>query len=399
MGLDRPTLRKSIRDLPGAAWLLFAGTFINKFGSFVIVFLAVYVTREGYSAAQAGLAVSAYGVGALISQPLGGYLADRLGRRSTIALSMFSAAAALLGLAWARGLAVMIPLTGIVGFASELWRPASNALLADLTPPGQRVPAFAMKRLAVNLGFAAGPAVGGFLAERSFLLLFVGDALTSAVFGIVALVALPEGRRRTAASGEAAGWTAMLRDRGFMAFLVATTTGVMVMTQAFSTFALHVSELLSGAAYGALISLNGILIVSIELPIASVTQRLRPRPVMALGLLLMGLGFSMTGAGNTAAWLALVVIIWTLGEIVYMPVAAAYVADNAPEGMGGLYQGAWGSTHGLAFVLGPALGAAVYAMSPGLLWLACLSLGLLSAALILTAPAPREAVADETLAG
>ena len=104
MGLNRPTLRTSIRELPRAAWLLFGGTFISKFGSFVIVFLAVYVTRQGYSAAQAGFALSAYGFGALFSGPVGGSLADRLGRRRTIALSMFTSAAAMLGLSQANNM-------------------------------------------------------------------------------------------------------------------------------------------------------------------------------------------------------------------------------------------------------------------------------------------------------
>jgi MFS family permease len=369
--------------LPRAAWLLYAGTFINKFGSFVIVFLVLYVTRQGYSAAQAGLALGAYGIGTLPSGPVGGYLADRLGRRETIALSMFSAAIAMLALSQARSLALMIPLAALVGFSAEFYRPASGALLADLTPAGQRVPAFAMNRLAVNLGFAAGPAVGGFLAERSYQLLFFGDALTSVAFGVLALVALPRGERREEHAGEANWIRAILDDRGFLLFLLASTLGAIVIVQAFSTLPLQVTEQFSAATYGSLISLNGLLIVLFELPIASVTQRLPRRSVMAVGLLVMGAGFGFIGLAASVFLLALAVTIWTLGEITFMPVAGAYVADVAPEAMRGRYQGAWGMTFASAFVLGPLLGTLLFSVSPAVLWTGCLVVGAVAAVLVL----------------
>ncbi len=274
----------------------------------------------------------------------------------------------------------------MAGFTSELYRPAAAALLADLTPAGQRVPAFAMNRLAVNLGFAAGPAVGGFLAERSFMLLFIGDALTSAVFGVVALAALPHGERTVEPSGEGSWVRVVLTDKGFLIFLAASVAGALVMVQAFSSFALQVSSRFSSALYGMLISLNGLLVVFLELPIASWTQRRRPRRAMALGFLLLGLGFGITGFAGSPAVLALAVVIWTLGEIAYLPVAGAYVADVAPDHMRGRYQGAWGSSFGVAFVLGPALGTAFYSVSPLGLWLSCIALGGLAAILVLSGP-------------
>lgn len=384
--MNRLTLRRSIRTLPPAAWLLFAGTFINKFGSFVLVFLAIYLTRSGYSAAQAGMALAAYGVGVMGSAPVGGYLADRVGRRNTIALSMFSSAATLLGLSQVHSLAPIMTLSGLVGFTAELYRPASSALLADLTPAGERVAAFAMYRLAVNLGFAAGPAVGGLVAERSFFLIFLGDALTAAAFGALALWFLPTGERAMASAGGTAWIKTVLRDSHFVIFLLASIGGALVLTQGFSTFSLQVSLRASGAVYGMLISLNALLVVLLELPIASVTQRLRPRPVMAVGLVLLGLGFGFTGLAVTIPLLVLAVAIWTLGEIVYMPVAGAYVADVSPIDMRGRYQGAWGLSFGVALVVGPSLGTVVFSYRPELLWLGCLLVGALAATLVLAGP-------------
>jgi MFS family permease len=134
--------------MPPAAWILFGGSFVNRFGSFVLVFLVLYLTDEGFSPAEAGAAVSAYGAGGLGAALLGGWLADRLGRRNTIALSMFSAAATMLALSQARGLAPVVVLSGAAGLTSELYRPASAALLTDLLPPGRRITGFALYRLA-----------------------------------------------------------------------------------------------------------------------------------------------------------------------------------------------------------------------------------------------------------
>ncbi|PWT74425.1 MAG: MFS transporter, partial [Chloroflexi bacterium] len=126
-------------DLPRPLWILFAGIFINRFGSFVSVFLVLYMTAKGYTAVQAGLAVGGYGLGSLGAAVGGGYLTDWLGRRSTIVLSMFSSATAMLALSQAQTLPLIVILTGLAGMTGELYRPASSALLADLVPPPQRV--------------------------------------------------------------------------------------------------------------------------------------------------------------------------------------------------------------------------------------------------------------------
>jgi MFS family permease len=384
MSQPRTTLRQGIRTLPGPVWILCAGSFVNRFGSFVAVFLVLYLRSEGYSIAEAGLVVSFYGIGNVVAAAVGGWIADRLGRRNAIALSMFGSAATLLLLSQAHSLAPILVLTTLAGLTGEMYRPATAALLTDLTPQGERIPAFALNRLAINAGFAAGPATAGFLAEESFFLVFLGDAITSVVFGVIALVALPEGvrvRRSEERRGE--GLRTIIRDRAFVFFLVSSVLGAFVYFQGQTTFPLHVrASDLSESDYGLLISLNGLAIVLLELPLVAITQRHPYRPVLALGSLLVGLGFALNAVANDLPELALTVLIWTLGEIVYAPVASAYVADIAPEHLRGRYQGAWGLTWGLAFVFAPALGAAIFAWSPDGLWFVCGLLGAAAAALL-----------------
>ena len=156
----------------------FGGTFVNRFGTFVMPFLAIYMTaRRASRRRRRGSPSSSYGAGHILASMLGGHLADRIGRRHTIALSMFA-----LGGDDARAVAgadASAPSSSAPSSSAssrELYRPAAAALLGDLVTPEQRIAAFGMYRFAINLGFAAGPATAGFLADRSFFYVFAGDA-------------------------------------------------------------------------------------------------------------------------------------------------------------------------------------------------------------------------------
>lgn len=391
-------LFQNLKALPRAAWVLFGGTFVNRFGTFVMPFLAIYMSQEGFTAAQAGLGVSCYGAGHIVASMLGGHLADRIGRRDTIALSMFLSAAAMLALSQARTLPWILGLAFFVGLTAELYRPAATALLGDLVAPEQRVAAFGMYRFAINLGFAAGPATAGFLATHSFFYVFAVDALTSFVYGVVALAALPHGIRSHSSSertGE--GLRIALRDRAFVYFLAATFCLTWIEFQLHSTFPLHLGNLgYSPATYGTLISLNGVLIVLFELAITAWTQRMAPQPLIAIGYALTGIGFALTGLAAGVPMLAVTVVIWTIGEMIYAPVAGAYVSGLAPERYRGRYMGIWHSMFSLGMVLGPAMGTWIYGRNPAALWWTSLGVGLAAGALALLKPRTPAALLQST---
>lgn len=388
----RPRLTHQLRSLPRPAWILFGGTFLNRFGTFVVVFLVLYLTEEGYSPAEAGLAVGAYGAGNLVSSAIGGYLADTIGRRTTIVISMVSSAAAMLALSQVEGLAVITVLAALAGAAAELYRPASFALLTDLIPPQDRVVGFGAYRLAINAGFAIGPAVAGLLAERSFTFIFVGDAITSLAFGLVAFLWLPEGRKQKQ-EDEPGGYKDALRDRYFRRFLIASFLAAIVYFQYQTTLALHIRDAgFSSAIYGALLSVNGVVIVLLELPITSVSQHLSAPRVMAAGMLLVGVGFGLTAFAHAIPFLLLTVLIWTVGEMLNAPVSSAYAADSAPIHLRGRYTGLTTFMLSCAFAVGPIVGTSLYAVDPSLLWGACAVTAAISASVSLTLPTRRVSV-------
>jgi MFS family permease len=380
----RRTMRRNISELPPTAWFLIGGSFVNRFGSFVVPFLVLYLRSKGFSIAHAGAAVAAYGGGEVIAGGLGGYLADRIGRKHTIALSMFASAGAMLALSQVDTFGAVLVLAFVAGLVSEARRPASLALLTDVVPADRRVTVFAVTRLVENVAFAGGIALGGLLANHNFLWLFLGDAASSVVFGVVALTVLPQGRRVDRSEDrQAGGYPSMLADRGFLLFLAATMLLAFVYFQQQSTLPLHVRRSgLSNADFGLLLSLNGVLVVLFELPLSSLTMRRPARQMIGLGFVLVGLGFGLTAAAHSMPILAITVAIWTLGEMIGAPVSYAYVAEIAPEHMRGRYQGLYGVTFSSGAVFGPALGTVLYAHVETGFWVLCGGLGLAAALLV-----------------
>jgi MFS family permease len=293
-----------------------------------------------------------------------------------------------------HALGPLVAIMALFGFTAELYRPASSALIADLVPSERRVTAFTVYRLFINVGWALGLALGGFVAERSFTILFVADAASSVLFGVIALVALPHGVRSSKHDERhlPSARRSIVADRGFLLFLGAVLTTAIVYAQNVATMPLHIVDAGHPAStYGLLQALNGALIVLIELPVTAWTQRRRKTSMVALGALLIGGAFASLAVATTIPALVAMIVVWTLGEMIESPVSAAFVADRAPEHARGRYQSAFGSMYGVAWTVGPILGTTLYQANPTVLWIGCGVLGIVAALLALAAgrrPAP-----------
>lgn len=375
--------RSRAPGLPRAVWVVAGGSFVNRLGGFVVPFLVLYLTHRGYSSAEAGLAVSAYAGGKIAAGPTGGLLTDRLGGRLVTSASMTASAATTLALAMAAGLGPILATAAVTGLCSELYRPATSAIIAGSVPdPAKRATAFGVYQAAASGGTAIGLTLGGLLAEHSFIALFAADAGTSLAWALLAARALPRTwpvlpESRYAPTG------AVLRD-GRMARLVAATILVyLTLFQAQATLPLWVREQdLSAGTYGMLLGLNAALVMIGQIPAARLTRRRAPVPVIAVTSIVVGVGFALLAAAHTALALAFAVTVWSLGELAQWPVAASYAMSLAPPGQAGRYAGARSAGYALALLLAPLAGDALYARDPTILWAACAAAGTLAAAII-----------------
>jgi MFS family permease len=375
-----------VAGLPRPFWILWTGTLVNRLGSFVVPFLSLYLTKSrGWSVAEAGLVVSLFGLGLIGAGPLGGVIADRIGRRAAILVGLGAGGACAIALGCADRLETIAVCTFLLALLGETYRPGVQAMVADLVPPVDRPRAFGLIYWAINLGFAVAMSVAGVFADRGLQLLFFIDGITSLVFAAVVLVGVPETRPPPTKRGDGrlGGFAAALGDRVFVWFLLSTFALVVIFWQHQVTLPVDITNHgVSPAGYGRLIAINGVLIVLLQPFAATLLGRFDRTRVLGGACLLVGLGFGINALADTAAVFGLSIAVWTLGEIAYFPTAAALVADLAPASMRGRYQGINGMTSGLAAVAAPITGGFVLEQAGrSAVWGGCLALGAVAAAL------------------
>jgi MFS family permease len=374
------SIASEYRSLPRTYWTLWIGTLVNKAGGFVVPFLALYITARGGSEADAGVVMALYGAGTILAGLTGGLLADRVGRRATILLSLFGGAAAMLGIGFSRSLAAIGVTTFLMGWLAELYRPAVSAAVADLVPAADRPRAYAHLYWVVNLGFAIAPTLAGLVASLSYTALFVVDAATMAVYGVIVLSRVPETRPEAASSpadaGPPAGLGTVLRDRTFLGFLLLTLGLAIVMWQNGTALPLDMRRHgISEATYGWLMAVNGVMIVFIQPGLTRALARYSRTAVLAGASLLFGVGMGLYGVVGGVPGYVVAIAIWTLGEIASLPMSSAVVADLAPAALRGRYQGLYSMSWGVASCAGPLVGGAVLQRAGGRpLWLGCFAL-------------------------
>ncbi|MGW4499382.1 MDR family MFS transporter [Micromonospora sp. NPDC004336] len=402
------TVRGWFRDttggLPVTFWYLWAGTLINRLGSFVLIFLAIYLTQErGFSASQAGLVIGLWGVGGAVGTTVGGTLADRWGRRPTLLTAHLGAATMMLALGFAEELWAVALGALLLGTFAEASRPAFGAMMIDVVPEKDRLRAFSLNYWAINLGFACAAVLAGLAAEAGYLLLFVVDATTTVITALVIFVKVRETRQAPAAArprdaGAPAGaLRTILTDRVFLGFVTLNLFGALVFLQHISMLPIAMGDDgLSPATYGSVIALNGVLIVVGQLFVPRLIRGRSRSHVLALASVVMGVGFGLTAFAD-AAWLyGLTVLIWTVGEMLNSPSNATLIAELSPGELRGRYQGVFSLSWQVAGAVAPVLGGLVREQAGNTqLWLGCAAIGgLMAVAHLISGPArERRAVA------
>ena len=363
------------RDLPRSFWVVWIGTVINRLGYVVEPFLALYLVHgRGVSVGVAGVLIACFGAGAFVSQPLGGMLADRIGRRTTIIISMTGSAAGFIALGLAPTLIAIGIAAAVCGLAIDMYRPAVAAIVADVVPSEHRTRAYGLLYWGLNIGVGVAAVTGGFLAQHSYWFLFILDAATCVGFAIVVGVGLPETRPQ-AHDGERGGYGEVLSDGLLVALALSAFVGGTVYLQSFVTLPLVMSiHGLGPAAYGLAYVVNPIAVILLQPLTIRWLARQRLVHVYVGGSVLLGLGFFVTLFARSVPTYAATVLLWTFGEIAFNAVGPALVADLAPPHLRGRYNGVFGMSFGAAAFIAPIVGTlTLQHLGEGWLWSGCLA--------------------------
>ncbi|GIJ57782.1 MFS transporter [Virgisporangium aurantiacum] len=370
-----PFLSARFGGLPRSFWLLWTGTVVNRLGTVVQPFLAVYLhTGLGLSLAATGLQIAVFGAGQAASQVVGGWLTDRVGRLATMVTSLLASAAVMLLVGATTGPPALTVAVFLLGLAIDAYRPAATALVADVVAPPDRARAYGLLFWAVNLGFSGAMVLGGVFESVSAHWLFWTNSLCAALFaGILLLgrVDRPAAPDRTARP--AGGFGTLLRDRLMVTYCLITLVYGIVYAQAYSTLPIAmVDGGLGAAGYGVAVAMNGVVIVVLQPLVGPWAARRDHNTVFAVGVLLVGTGFGLCAVATNLATYIVTVLIWTLGEIAIVSVGQAIVMTLSPEHLRGRYSGVWGTAWGgAAAVVGPALGTWLLGIGADVLWSTC----------------------------
>lgn len=396
---------KHYLSLPSSIYVLCIGTFVNRAGTFVLSFMMLYLVDELHvDVPFATKAMGAAGVGSLLAGLIGGHLADKFGRRPVMIGALVGGAAIAASFNFLAGKWEFLFALFAFNLITDMYRPAAMAMIADTVEPARRPHAFALMYVAVNLGFAVAPIVGGWLAEKSFHWLFWGDAGTTLLYaGLIFVMireTLPPRSANSGASGESqtldqvgdnsASQSGRLidairhivSDAAFVRFALGIFLVSVVFMQSWSTLPLYISDKgFSKLEFGRIIAVNGMLIVLVQLPLSLMIVRFPRVPVLVISALLTGTGFGMNHFAVTGIHFVLTVILWTLGEIIQAPLMPAIVGELAPVHMRARYMGVINMAFALANALGAPIGGEVFArLGPQYVWGGSVVIGILAAA-------------------
>ncbi len=368
---------------PRPVRLLLVGTLVNKLGTFIVPYLTLVLLRDFHMReAEAARLLFAYGFGSVVSILAGGVITDRFGRRRTLLVSLFGSGVLAVAMGLAPSADLFVPLLVGFGFIADLYRPAASAVIGDLLPSADRATGFAGLRMAVNLGWASGTAIGGLLADWDWRWLFLGDGLTTLAYGVLVYLTIPETRPEGVVLSETPlrprapetisvpsrpafgrGPTNPLADGVFLATTFTGLLFTLIFCCNLSIFPLTVTQSAGYPAvvFGLLAAVNGMLVAFFEISITARLKRFRRLRLAALGCFLAATGFGMIGLVMHWAWFLLTVLVFTAGEILASPQQMAFIADWAPPEARGRYLSLYQAMWSVAFAVNPAIALPLHA--------------------------------------
>jgi predicted MFS family arabinose efflux permease len=357
---------RSFTGLSRDVWMLSLVMLVNRSGAMVIPFLAVYLTQElGFSKMQAGAAMSCFGVGAVAGSLGGGYLSDRFGYYRVQFWSLLLTGAGFLFLLQLKTFPLFCAGILCLSVVSEAFRPANQVAILMYSHPEFRTRSLSLNRMAINLGFSIGPALGGWLAYRlGFQWLFLLDALTCwGAAGLYRLSLKPRTEALAVGSEGQRDKFAAFRDGSYVLFLFFFMWASIAFMQFFYVVPVYLQEVfrMHEAQIGLLIALNGFIIVLVEMPLVKHLEgRFTKTALIQAGVVFIGasyLVYSVSGLWFLGPWLSIVLV--TVGEILTLPFANVLAQQRSSPSNRGAYMALYATSFSLAHIIAPSMGLQV----------------------------------------
>lgn len=379
------TVTNAFSGLSSTIWFLSLAMFINRCGTMVVIFMSVYATKQlNFSIKQAGTIMAMFGVGSLIGVFISGKLTDKIGYYKIMFVSLFVGGSLFLVLAQLNTFYPIAICTFFVSLFGDAFRPANMAAIAKFSKPENFTRSLSLNRLAVNLGFSIGPALGGLLAQHNYKNLFYADGFTCILAALVIAFFVKDKNNQTSKVIEDNHLNKVnispFKDRPYMFF---TFLGILYATaffQMFSTMPIYYKDVhhLTEQKIGLLMAFNGISVAVIEMVlIYKIENKLKPLQFAMIGSALLMLNYLILLFAINFAWLLFSMLLITISEMLAMPFMTTYMINRAGPERKGSYASVYSMTWSVAQIISPIIATQTIAMAGhNVLWILFAFLGL-----------------------
>jgi MFS family permease len=382
-------LRDTIAEYPTQFWLMGVGLFISSAGSSMIwPFLMIYVSEKlllSLSTVSTLIAINA--VMGLFSSFAAGAVSDKVGRKLVMIVSLAVNGLGYLFMSQAHTYLGFAVLMVFMGASNPLYQVGSDAMLADMIVPEKRTNAYAIIRMINNAGIAIGPAVGGFVASRSYSYAFLGAAIGMITYSLLLIFRARETLNKAYLSNKVqpetlGGYGRVFRDRPYVVFALLVGLGLVAPSMLWTLLSVYTKQNfgLPENLYGWLPTTNALMCVFVQFPVTRISRRFRPLSVIGVGMLIYAVGVGSAALMHSfwGFWGSMVLM--TFGELTLIPTVSKFIADLAPADMRGRYMSFYWFAWGIARGAGPLIGGFLNDnINPRSIWIGGLIIGLISA--------------------
>lgn len=348
----------SFKGLSQEIWWLALITFINRAGTMVIPFLSLYLKEDlHFTISDVGWVMSAFGLGSVAGSWLGGKLTDKIGFYKVMVRSLLSTGVLFIALQFLNSFAAICIGIFLVMLVADTFRPAMFVALSTYSKPENKIRSLTLIRLAINLGFSAGPAIGGLIITGlSYSGLFWIDGITCIIATLVMIKVLHPKKAKVSDIFIVENPISAYHDRAFLIFLIAMVLFGVVFLQYFSTITIYYKDihLLSEFQIGLILGINGLLIFIFEMPLIKWLENTKYTKLglMYFGAVLTGLSFLILNFTSWSGVLIIGMVLMTVGEMVAFPFSNAFAVNRAQKGNQGEYMALYSMSFSIAHIFG-----------------------------------------------